>query len=101
MELQQEFAEGLRLFQEARFDEALTHFQQALMLGPNELGVVFDLAVTYANLSQNDNALEQLRTIINSGRQGTVRTTALELYYELREGTYSRQHSLAEDLAGL
>jgi tetratricopeptide (TPR) repeat protein len=102
MDAREEFQEGLRLFNEGQLEDAVSHFQQSILLGDaSHFAPVFNLALTYANLGQQDNALEQLRNVVNGAQAGEVKSLALELYFQLREGTFSRQPSLIQDLAGI
>jgi tetratricopeptide (TPR) repeat protein len=90
------------LYNNGQYDEAVNHFQQSILLGNGtHISPVFNLALTYANLGQTDNALDQLRNGLGFAQLGDIRNMCFELYYQLREGTFSRQLSLSDSLAGL
>jgi tetratricopeptide (TPR) repeat protein len=92
-EAQTRYQRGRALYQEGRYDEAVTELERALALDPDEPVLLYNLSLVHEKLDHFDDAIGYLRRFRDTGLQGEER--------ERVEGTIrrlegARQHAPAE-----
>ncbi len=91
---------GVMLKDEARFDEALAHFERALGVRPGDIGTRYQIAAVRVSLGQVETALPMLEAIVKDAPKFVeARVSLATVYYRLkRRGDGDRERAVIDEL---
>ncbi len=77
------YTQGLKAYQEQKYEEAEKYFKRALSQGNSEAALKADLALTHARLSRWDEALKELNEAYQTASEDTEVLKRIGLFYEM------------------
>ncbi len=76
------FNQGMDLLAEAKMEEAMEAYKEALNLDPNYEDTLHALAMAYANLDRLDEAIEVGKKLIQVSPDDELAHTSLSIFYQ-------------------
>ena len=96
------YEQGLKAYQEQKYEEAEKYFSRALSQGSKEAALKADLALTHLQLSRWDDALKELNEAYQASPEDTEVLKRVGLFYEFAgdPGTAAAFYGRAVECSG-